>query len=98
MRATKLTSGERQDVYRSLFQLNHYFHGIVLRLDELKQFLTSQDLRDMRGLTQEVQTEINHLVLSRLESIEERDWATFGKVRTALERRLKEPQRKRRKR
>jgi hypothetical protein len=91
----QLTSGERQDVYRRLFQLNHYFNGIVLRLDELKQFLSSQDLRDMLGLTQEVQMEINTLLLERLGSIEDNDWATFGKVRIALEKRLKEPPGKR---
>lgn len=93
-----LTSDERQNVYRQMFLLNRSFHSIVQRLDELKRFFSPQDLRDMRGLTQEVQTEINHLILNKLESIEESDWAQFGKVRTEMERRLKEPQRKRRKR
>ncbi len=94
----QLTSGERQNVYRQMFLLNRSFHSIVQRLDELKRFFSPQDLKDMKGLTQEIQTEINHLVLSKLESVEEQDWAQFGKVRTALERRLKEPHGKRRKR
>lgn len=85
----KLTATERQNVYRRLFQLNRSFSSIVERLDELKRFLTAQDLKDMKGLAQEVQTEINHLVLSKLESIEERDWAHFGTVRTAMEKRLR---------
>jgi hypothetical protein len=71
-----------------MFRLNHAFHGIVSRLDELAGLLGRQNLKDMRGLTQEVQLEINHLVLGELESIEERDWAEFGKTRVALERRL----------
>jgi hypothetical protein len=41
------------------------------------------------GLTQEIQLEINMLLLDRLHSAEERDWAEFGKVRIALEKRLK---------
>jgi hypothetical protein len=91
----ELTSGERRDVYLRIFLLNRSFHSIVQRLDELKQFLSSQDLRDMRGLAQEVQMEINTLLLERLSSIEDNDWAHFGKVRTALEKRLKEPPGKR---
>jgi hypothetical protein len=94
----QLKSNERQDIFLSMFLLNHCFHGIVLRLDELAGLLGRKNLRDMRGLTQEVQTEINHLILSKLESIEERDWAQFGKVRTAMEKRLSGPPRKRRKR
>lgn len=86
--ATLMTSGERQDVYRQMFLLNHSFHFIVQRLDELAGLLGRQNLKDMRGLTQEVQLEINHLVLGSLESIEERDWAQFGKIRVAMERRL----------
>jgi len=93
----QLTSNERQDIYLSMFLLNHCFHGIVLRLDELAGLLGRKDLKDMRGLTQELQTETNHLILSRLESIEESDWAQFGKVRTAMEGRLREPPRTRKK-
>jgi hypothetical protein len=91
----ELTSGERQDVYLSMFLLNHCFHGIVLRLDELKRFFSPQDLRDMLGMTQEIQLEINRTLLDKLESIEESDWEKFGRVRAALERRLKEPPGKR---
>ena len=91
----ELTSGERQDIYLSMFLLNHCFHGIVLRLDELAGLLGRKNLKDMQGLAQELQTETNHLILSKLESIEESDWAQFGKIRTALERRLREPPSKR---
>jgi excisionase family DNA binding protein len=93
-----LTSDERQDVYRQMFLLNRSFHSIVQRLDELKRFFSPQDLKDMLGMTQETQLEINRTLLDKLESIEDEDWAHFGKVRAALERRLRELPRKRKKR
>jgi hypothetical protein len=45
----------------------------------------------MLGLTQEVQLGINTAVLDTLDSVENDDWAQFGKVRIALEKRLKTP-------
>lgn len=98
MAAPQFTSGERQDVYRLMFLLNRSFHFIFQRLDELAQtgICTSRDLKEMRGLTQEVQLEINTGVLNSLESVEMNDWAQFGKVRIALERRLRGPEPKRR--
>ena len=98
MAAPQFTSGERQDVYRLMFLLNRSFHFIVQRLDELAQtgICTSRDLKEMRGLTQEVQLEINTGVLNSLESVEMNDWAQFGKVRIALEKRLRGPESKRR--
>jgi hypothetical protein len=89
MAAPKFTSRERLDVYRGIFLLNRSFHYIVQRLDGLAVLFRPQDLKDMRGLAQEIQLEINTLLLDRLHSTEERDWAEFGKVRNALEKRLK---------
>ena len=68
MAAPRLTSSERAKVYRLLFLLNRSFNLIVLRLDELGQtgLFTSRDLREMRGLTQEVQLEINTTLLEPL--------------------------------
>jgi hypothetical protein len=93
MAAPNLTSGERQDVYRLMFLLNRSFHFIVQRLEDLgrTRILNSRDLRDMLGLTQEVQLGINTAVLDTLDSVENDDWAQFGKVRIALEKRLKTP-------
>lgn len=91
MAAPHFNSAERMDVYRSMFLLNRSFHLIVLRLDEVKHLMSKQDLKDMIGLTQEVQLEINTAVLNTLESVENGDHAAFGKVRIALERRLKKP-------
>lgn len=99
MAAPQFTSGERSNVYRLMFLLNRSFHFIVQRLDELDKtgICTARDMNEMRGLTQEVQLEINTGVLNSLESIENDDWAQFGKVRIALERRLRgqEPKQRR---
>lgn len=91
MAAPNFTSGERTQIYRLLFLLNRSFHLIVQRLEELEQtgVCRSRDLREMRGLTQEVQLEINTGVLNSFESLENNDWAHFGKVRTAMEKRLR---------
>jgi len=93
MAAPQFTSGERMEVYRRIFLLNRSFHFIVLGLEELGKtsIINARDLRDMLGLTQEVQLEINTGLLNRLDSIENDDWSQFGKVRIALEKRLKTP-------
>jgi hypothetical protein len=92
--ALKFNSRERMDVYRQIFLLNRSFHFIVQRLEELAQanIFDSRTLKDMRGLSQEVQTEINTALLNPLESTELNDWAQFGKVRSALEKRLRGPE------
>jgi hypothetical protein len=87
-------SAERMDIYRSMFLLNRGFHFIVQRLEHVgKIMMKDRDLRDMLGMTQEIQLEINTLVLNNLDSVENNDWAEFGKVRIALEKRLKTPPR-----
>jgi hypothetical protein len=93
MAALNLTSGERMDVYRRMFLLNRSFHLIVQRLDELTQtrIVSPKQIKEMIGLTQEVQLEINTLLLDPLDSLEHDDWAVFGKVRMAQEKRLRDP-------
>jgi hypothetical protein len=63
----------------------------LFRLEELGQIriFDSRTLKEMRGLAQEVQTEINTALLNPLESVEMNDWTHFGKVRCALEKRLR---------
>ena len=71
MAAPRLTSSERAGVYRLLFLLNRSFDLIVQRLDELGKtgLFTSRDLREMRGLAQEVHLEINTGLLDSFESL-----------------------------
>jgi hypothetical protein len=93
MATPRLTSSQRAGVYRLFFLLNRSFDLIVQRLDELHQtgLFTSRDMREMRGLTQEVQLEINTGLLDSLEPVEINDWGHFGKVRMAMEKRLRDP-------
>jgi hypothetical protein len=90
--APQMTSAERMNTYHSIFLLNRSFHFAVQRLDELSGLLTPRELKEMRGLTQEVQTEISSLLLDRLHSVELDDWGQFGKIRRAMEKRLRGPE------
>jgi hypothetical protein len=87
----KLNSSERRDVYRQLFLLNNSFSRIARILDDLAQspIFRTRDLREMRGLAQEVQLEINTVLLNPLESAEQNDHAQFGKIRIAMEKKLR---------
>lgn len=97
--ASQLTSAERANVYRLLFLLNRDFDFIVQHLTALEAtgICRSRDMKEACGLAQEVQLEIMTGVLNSLESIENDDWAFFGKVRIALEKRLRGPEPKRKK-
>jgi hypothetical protein len=92
MAALRLNSRERTEVYRRLFLLNRSFAQITQLLDELTQssIFRARDLREMRGLAQEIQLEINVILLNPLESAEQDDWTQFGRVRKAMEKKLKE--------
>ena len=93
MAAINFSSGERRDVYRLMFLLNRSFHFIVQRLEALGKtgIMNARELKDALGLTQEVQLGINTAVLDTLDPVENDDWAQFGKVRLAMEKRLKTP-------
>ncbi len=88
--AIRLTSSQRAAVYK---QLNRYFDLVLQQLDDLAQarILNARKIREMSGLTQEVQLEINTLLLGPLDALEHEDWGTFGKVRIAMEKRLRDP-------
>jgi len=92
MAKAHLTSEERLNVYRVLFQLNRHFHFIICRLSDAGRLsiMESNDIKEMLGLTQEMQLEINTLFLDRFGTIEDNDFARFGKVRARMEKRLKE--------
>jgi hypothetical protein len=87
MAKTHLTSGERLQVYDAVFQLNQSFHLVVCRLFDLSKLSTfnAKTLADLRGLTQEVQVEINHHLLETITEVEHKDWHNFGKVRVQRE-------------
>src|SRR5215470_17347988 len=89
MANTHLTSGDRLQVYKALFLVNRSFHFIIWRLTDLRRFRTfnSKTLAELRGLTQEMQVEINSYLAERLHTVENEDWGSFGKVRVLRERR-----------
>jgi hypothetical protein len=91
--AIRLTSSQRAGVYKQLFLLNRSFDLISQRLDALAQtrIFMVRDIRELRGLAQEVQLEINTTLLGPLDSLEHDDWGEFGKVRIAMEKRLRDP-------
>ena len=93
MAAPQFTSEQRAEVYRRMFLLNRAFHFIVRRLQELTKtgIFNRRDIRETIGLTQEVQLDVNTALLDPLRKAEEHDFAQFGKVRIALEKRLKRP-------
>jgi hypothetical protein len=79
--AARLTSRERTEVYRQIFLLNRSFGCIVQRLDDLAQtrIFKVRDIREVRGLAQEVQLEINTMLLGPLDSLEHDDWGEIRK-------------------
>jgi hypothetical protein len=87
----KLNSRERTDVYQQLFRLNSSFARITRILNALAQkpIFKANGLRELQGLAQEVQLEINTVLLNPLELAEMNDWTRFGKVRKAMEKKLK---------
>lgn len=88
--AARLTSRERAELYRQIFLLNRSFDLIVQRLGDLAQtrIFNARDIREMCGLTQEVQLEINTALLGPLDSLEHDDWGEFGKATKRLRRRF----------
>jgi hypothetical protein len=90
LNSLKLNSSQRKDVYRQLFLLNSLFARITQVLDGLahNRLFKSCDLREMSGLAQEVQLEINIILLNPLELAEMNDWNRFGKVRKTIEKKL----------
>ncbi|HLJ25404.1 MAG TPA: hypothetical protein VKY85_01720 [Candidatus Angelobacter sp.] len=90
MAESNLNSGERDQVYQALFLLNRSFHLIVQRLEELDKtgIFDSQHLKQLRGLTQELQADVNNHLLEKLHFVEREDCYHFSKVRIARDHRL----------
>lgn len=87
MAAPNLSSGERLEVYGLLYIINRHFHHIIVRLRELDEsdIFDADRLEELRGLTQELQAEINNYLIEKFSDIEEQDWYFFGKIRARRE-------------
>jgi hypothetical protein len=90
MATPNVTSGERLELYQSLFLINRSFHRIVQRIEELEKSkkLKTIHFKELRGLAQEVQLHINNQIIQELQTVESAEWFRFGRVRTAMEKRL----------
>jgi hypothetical protein len=80
-------------VYHILYRLNVSFSNIVNHCQRLQDtgVFRRKDARLYQGLAQELQSEINELALETMHSVELEDWAHFGKIRQAEEKRLRDP-------
>jgi hypothetical protein len=80
-------------IYHTLYRLNVSFSNIVTHCRTLQEagILKSKDSRLYQGLAQELQSDINEALLDPMHQIELDDWARFGKVSEAREKRLRDP-------
>lgn len=93
MRAPRLTSRERAEVYRMIFLLNRSFDFIVQRLDTLQKtgLFKSKAAKLFPDFAQELQAELNQEFLSDLHDLELEDWSEYGKARQKYEKELRDP-------
>jgi hypothetical protein len=80
-------------VYHILYRLNLSFSNIVGHCRALQETgsVTAKSSKLFQGYVQELQAEINQELLETMHATELEDWGTFGKVRQAEEKRLRDP-------
>jgi hypothetical protein len=80
-------------IYHTIYRLNLSFANIVERCAELREdgVFTAKFTRLYQSYTQELQAEINQDVVEILDGIELHDMFRFGKVRSAREKELRDP-------
>jgi hypothetical protein len=80
-------------VYHTLYRLNLSFTNIVGHCRTLQESgsLKAKSSKVFQGYVQELQAEINQELLERMHDDELEDWARFGKIRLAEEKRLRDP-------
>jgi hypothetical protein len=80
-------------IYHTLYRVNISFTNIVRRCAVLQEagLFNRKSTRLYQGLTQELQSEINQLLLEKMHDTELDDWAKFGQIRKAEEKRLRDP-------
>ena len=80
-------------VYHILYRLNLSFSNIVGHCRALQEAgsVTAKSSRLFQGYVQELQAEINQELLETMHATQLDDWGTFGKIRQAEEKRLRDP-------
>jgi hypothetical protein len=84
---------QKAEIYHILYEINSSFASIVGHFGALRQagVLTAESTREFQSFTQELQSEFNQDFLLDWHQVELDDWARFGKVRQAQEKRLRDP-------
>jgi hypothetical protein len=93
MTSPRLTSREREEIYRMLFLLNRSFDFIVQHLQTLQKtgMFTSKTEKLFPSFAQELQAEFNQQFLEDLHQLELDDWGEYGKARQRYEKHLRDP-------
>lgn len=80
-------------IYHTVYRLNLSFVNIVEHCATLREYgvFTAKFARLYQSYAQELQAEINQDVLEKLDGIESHDMFRFGKVRSAREKELRDP-------
>lgn len=88
-----LDSTSKLRVYQTIYRLNASFAEVVVHCRLLKQFriLSPKYAHLYQSFAQELQAEINQDVMSVMEGIEADDSFRHGKVRTAWEKEMTDP-------
>jgi len=91
MAAPNLTSLTKLNTYAGLFQVNRALRNACIALHQLEAtgMFNQKALKTYRGLTRELQAQINCELLETLRDVEERESGRLGKVRVAWEKWLK---------
>jgi hypothetical protein len=84
---------KKAEIYHILYQINSSFAAIVEHYSALRKMgaITAESTREFQGFTQELQAEFNQDFLLDWYETEMEDWSRFGKVRQAVEKRLRDP-------
>ena len=85
------TNVNKPYIYDLLGRLNVSFGRVIRNLAELESTgaFSPKTVRTISSLSKELQADANVHFLEALRDIEQRDWAKFGKVRNARDKRPK---------
>ncbi|HEY6252256.1 MAG TPA: hypothetical protein VI685_20055 [Candidatus Angelobacter sp.] len=88
MAVLDFNADEKYRAYHVLACLNRSFQRILFNLGELKKagVVNTKQLKILRGISQELQADINFHSLERLHAVELKDWHRFGRVRIQRDR------------
>ena len=81
----------KSEIYNALASLNRGFDVALeaLKVLQQEQVLTAEYVQDQTVLAEELRAGLNHRTTEKLNAREAQDWGHFGKLRTAIEERMK---------